>query len=69
MNWVLPFELFGYLEQAGFTSPDEIHLFGFSYVWHGLRDMINHLNQTLEGVISTRSRPSFSARRTWPPST
>jgi len=49
----LPFELFGYLEQAEFTPPDEIHLFGFSYVWHGLRDMINRLNQRSKVSIYT----------------
>jgi exodeoxyribonuclease V gamma subunit len=44
-NWVLPFELFGYLERTGVMFPAEIHLFGFSYVWHGLRDMIEQLNK------------------------
>jgi exodeoxyribonuclease V gamma subunit len=38
-------ELFGFLDEAGFDSPRELHLFGFSYIWHGLREMIKHLNQ------------------------
>ena len=45
VNWILPFDLFGFLEQAGSATAEEVHLFGFSYVWHGLRDMIAHLNQ------------------------
>ncbi len=44
-NWVLPFELFGSLEQTRPKAIKEVHLFGFSYIWHGLRDMIAYLNQ------------------------
>ncbi len=39
-RWILPQELFGFLESEGAEAPGEIHLFGFSYMWHGLRDMI-----------------------------
>ena len=43
--WVLPFELFGSLRQTGPSTTKKVHLFGFSYIWHGLRDMIAYLNQ------------------------
>ncbi len=46
VNWVLPFEIFGVLEKAGCQAPAEIHLFGFSYVWHGLRDLIVYLKRS-----------------------
>ncbi len=42
-DWILPFELFGSLEQAEFEPPSEVHLFGFSYVWHGLPELIKYL--------------------------
>ena len=45
-RWILPQELFGFLEREGLTPPGEIHIFGFSYVWHGLRAMITHLLKT-----------------------
>ncbi|HKI19379.1 MAG TPA: exodeoxyribonuclease V subunit gamma, partial [Isosphaeraceae bacterium] len=45
IRWILPLELFGFLDEAGFTSLREVHLFGFSYVWRGLREMIERLNQ------------------------
>jgi len=45
IRWILPVELFSLLDEAGFDSPRETHLFGFSYVWRGLREMIEHLNQ------------------------
>ena len=45
IHWILPVELFGFLDEAGFDSPREVHLFGFSYVWRGLREMIEHLHQ------------------------
>ena len=44
-NWVLPSELFDSLERTAVAPTQEIHLFGFSYLWHGLRDMITHLSQ------------------------
>jgi len=45
IRWILPLELFGFLDEAGFDSPREVHLFGFSYVWRGLHEMIERLNQ------------------------
>ena len=42
-DWILPFELFSSLEQAELEPPNEVHLFGFSYVWHGLPALIKYL--------------------------
>jgi len=43
-RWVLPVELFGVLaEDDGYHPPDEVHLFGFSYIWTGLRELLDHL--------------------------
>ena len=42
-DWILPFELFGSIEQTEFGSANEVHLFGFSYVWHGLPELIKYL--------------------------
>ena len=42
-NWILPFELFADLEAANFEPPGEVHLFGFSYSWHGLPELIRYL--------------------------
>jgi exodeoxyribonuclease V gamma subunit len=44
-KWVLPLELFDYLGRAEIEPIQQIHLFGFSYLWHGLRDMITHLGE------------------------
>ena len=36
-TWVLPAELFGVLDDdTGYSPPEEVHLFGFSYLWTGL---------------------------------
>jgi len=45
IRWILPVELFGFLDEAGFDSPGEVHLFGFSYIWRGFREMIERLSQ------------------------
>ena len=48
-------ELFGVLDKVGFNPPSEIHLFGFSYVWTGLREMIQRLSQKSRINIYTLS--------------
>ena len=50
-NWILPFELFGSIERAELASDDEVHLFGFSYVWHGLPELIKLLIQKSDVLI------------------
>ena len=55
VSWVLPVELFGVLDKVGFDPPSEIHLFGFSYVWTGLREMIQRLSQKSRINIYTLS--------------
>ena len=55
VNWILPFEFFGSLLKSGFDPPAEVHLFGFSYVWHGLREMIEHLAKETDIFIYTLS--------------
>ena len=45
VNWILPPQLFEFLDQNGSESPEEVHLFGFSYLWHGFREMIEHLTE------------------------
>jgi exodeoxyribonuclease V gamma subunit len=46
-DWVLPLELFGRLATLdGYRPPAEVHVFGFSYVWTGLREMLEHLGRT-----------------------
>jgi exodeoxyribonuclease V gamma subunit len=44
-DWILPFELFDSLEKTEFEPHNEVHLFGFSYVWHGLHELINYLTK------------------------
>jgi exodeoxyribonuclease V gamma subunit len=45
-RWVLPIELFGVLDQAdGYAPPEEVHVFGFSYAWTGLRELLEHLGR------------------------
>ena len=58
MSWVLPVELFGVLDKVGFDPPREVHLFGFSYVWTGLREMIQRA--CLE--VATRYLHPFAAQ-------
>ena len=53
MNWILPFEFFACLSSPHSSRPAEVHLFGFSYVWHGLRDMIEHLKERSQVSIYT----------------
>ncbi len=43
-TWVLPAELFGVLnDDTGYSPPEAVHLFGFSYLWTGLRELLDHL--------------------------
>jgi exodeoxyribonuclease V gamma subunit len=44
-NWILPFDLFAFLEQANCKWPDQVHLFGFSYIWHGLHNLVEQLKK------------------------
>jgi exodeoxyribonuclease V gamma subunit len=62
VSWVLPFELFGFLKQAGSTTAGEVYLFGFSYIWHRLRDMIVHLSQHINIHIYTLTFCSIPGR-------
>jgi exodeoxyribonuclease V gamma subunit len=55
VNWILPSEFFDSLVKSGFEPPAEVHLFGFSYVWHGLREMIEHLADKTRIFIYTLS--------------
>jgi exodeoxyribonuclease V gamma subunit len=45
-HWILPFELLGVLGESGVTLPAEIHVFGFSYLSHGFRELIGWLGRT-----------------------
>ena len=54
-RWVLPLEFFGVLDEVEFTPPSEVHLFGFSYIWQGLREMIERLNRNTTVDIYTLS--------------
>jgi len=45
IRWILPLGLFAFLDEAEFDSPREVHLFGFSYMWRGLHEMIERLHQ------------------------
>jgi exodeoxyribonuclease V gamma subunit len=48
-SWVLPVELFGVLDGAeGYDPPAAVHLFGFSYLWTGLRELLEHLGRASE---------------------
>ena len=74
-RWVLPVELFGVLaEDDGYQPPDEVHLFGFSYVWTGLGELLEHLGGVSDVHVYVLSpstwvadRPSdeLDAIRTW----
>jgi exodeoxyribonuclease V gamma subunit len=55
VNWILPSEFFASLLKSGFEPPATVHLFGFSYVWHGLREMIEHLSEKTNFCIYTLS--------------
>ena len=59
VHWILPQEFFGFLDEFGFASPPEVHLFGFSYIWQGLREMIDRLRRDTTVDIYTLS-PSQS---------
>jgi exodeoxyribonuclease V gamma subunit len=53
IQWILPWNLFSSPAKVDLDLPPEIHLFGFSYIWRGLREMIKHLNQRLAIHIYT----------------
>jgi len=63
---VLPLELFGLLETLdGYRPPKSVHIFGFSYVWAGLREMLEQLGRfaTVQLYVPAACRAS-SARPT-----
>ncbi len=74
-RWVLPVELFGVLaEDDGYHPPDEVHVFGFSYVWTGLRELLEHLGGVSDVHVyvlspsrweADRASDELNAIRTW----
>jgi len=55
VHWILPLQFFSFLDEIRFTSPPEVHLFGFSYIWQGLREMIDRLRRATTVDIYTLS--------------
>ena len=54
-RWILPIDFFQVLGELDFKSPAEIHVFGFSYAWRGLREMFDKLRTTTTVNIYTFS--------------
>jgi len=46
IQWILPLELLDFLDERGVELPAEIHVFGFSYLSHGFREMIERLGRS-----------------------
>ncbi len=44
-RWIWPLELLDFLGECGVKLPTEIHVFGFSYLSHGFREMIERLGR------------------------
>jgi exodeoxyribonuclease V gamma subunit len=45
-NWVLPAALFDVLDgDDNYNPPEIVHLFGFSFLWTGLRELLEHLGR------------------------
>ncbi|WP_406699289.1 exodeoxyribonuclease V subunit gamma [Singulisphaera sp. Ch08] len=63
---ILPLELFGRLETLdGYQPPPLVHIFGFSYIWTGLREMLEHIGRSSEvNVYVPSSSRAFSERST-----
>ncbi|SIN71293.1 DNA helicase/exodeoxyribonuclease V, gamma subunit [Singulisphaera sp. GP187] len=61
---ILPLELFGRLDKLdGYRPPPLVHIFGFSYIWTGLREMLEHLGRSSEvHVYVPSSCQAFSDR-------
>jgi exodeoxyribonuclease V gamma subunit len=61
-HWVLPTSLFRVLERAaGYEPPEVVHIFGFSYLWTGLRELLEHLGRTAEVHVYVLSPWRWSA--------
>ncbi len=76
VRWILPIEILEIIDEPGVTLPSEIHVFGFSYLSHGFREMIERLDRrsTIElytfapvdwqpVVAASEASPTKSARR------
>ena len=54
-RWILPLDFFQVLGELDFKLPAEIHVFGFSYAWRGLREMFDKLRTKTKVNIYTFS--------------
>jgi exodeoxyribonuclease V gamma subunit len=54
-RWVLPATFFSTLDVLDFNPRGEIHVFGFSYAWRGLREMFDRLREKTSVNIYTFS--------------
>ena len=54
-RWILPLDFFQVLGELEFKTPAEIHVFGFSYAWRGLREMFDKLRTKTSVNIYTFS--------------
>jgi exodeoxyribonuclease V gamma subunit len=45
-HWIWPLELLDFLDECEVKLPAEIHVFGFSYLSHGFREMIERLGRS-----------------------
>jgi exodeoxyribonuclease V gamma subunit len=63
-EWVLPVNLFGLLDgDDGYNPPLAVHLFGFSYLQAGLRELIDHLGRASEVCLYVLSPCRWKADR------
>lgn len=53
VEWILPTHLFGVLDKHPSQSLEVVHVFGFSYLWRGLQEMIEHLAKNCDVHIYT----------------
>jgi exodeoxyribonuclease V gamma subunit len=61
-HWVLPASLFRVLDRTeGYEPPEVVHIFGFSYLWTGLRELLEHLGRTSEVHLYVLSPWRWSA--------
>lgn len=61
-NWILPASLFRVLDRAdGYEPPEVVHIFGFSYLWTGLCELLEHLGRTSEVHVYVLSPWQWSA--------
>jgi exodeoxyribonuclease V gamma subunit len=45
IRWIFPFEIVDIVDDSEVTLPPELHLFGFSYLSHGVRELIERLGR------------------------